>query len=390
MAKKIRGRNEGSLYQRSNGTWRAQVSLGGQRLTKGFDTKADALEWLRKTQVEVFRGIDYHGGKTTLAQYLPQWLTNSRSGLREKTSQQYQQIINKHILPHIGEVQLRNLGLIKIEQFYTQLVRDGVGIRTVRITHSILHRALDKAVRYGLVSNNPAHGATLPRYKHGEMQILDESQVSRLLIAAQGSPYQPLYHLAVTTGLRQGELLALTWTDLQWTSGTFHVQRQVQVVRGKGWSLLEPKTRAGRRTIKLGAGTLHMLRQQKEHQEFLKTSSADHWQNHDLVFTSKVGTPVDPSNLRLDFYRILHRAGLPKIRFHDLRHTAASLLLNNGVPTIVVSKILGHSKPSITLDIYGHLINEMQEEAARIMDGLVTPIPIVLAEKVARDLHNDK
>jgi integrase len=132
----------------------------------------------------------------------------------------------------------------------------------------------------------------------------------------------------------------------------------------------------GRRTIKVGEGALQLLRVHLERQNKQRALAGDRWQEYDLVFPSKVGTPMDASNLRLDFQRVLKNAGLPTIRFHDLRHTSASLMLNHGVPVIVASRILGHSKPSITLDIYGHLLTEMQEDAARIMDGLVTPVRV--------------
>ncbi|MFC2054650.1 site-specific integrase [Chloroflexota bacterium] len=168
--------------------------------------------------------------------------------------------------------------------------------------------------------------------------------------------------------------------DLHWNCGTIQVQRQVQYVPGQGRSFQEPKTRAGRRTIKLGEGTLHSLRLQKETQRILIAVAGKRWVDHDLIFPNKVGNPLDPSNLRLDFNRIISETGLPRIRFHDLRHSAASLMLNHGVPPIVVSRILGHSKPSTTLDIYGHLYHEMQGEAAKIMDDLVTPIQVELSK----------
>jgi integrase len=206
------------------------------------------------------------------------------------------------------------------------------------------------------------------------MMVLDESQVTQFLVAAQNSPYLALYHLAVTTGMRLGELFGLKWSDLQWMSGTLLVQRQLQRVRRQGWSFVEPKTRSGRRAIKLGENTLQSLRVHKSRQELAKALAGSEWKDHDLIFPTTIGTPGDASNMRIDFKRVLQQAGLPGIRFHDLRHTAASLMLNHGVPAIVVSKILGHSKPSITLDVYGHLYHEMQGSAAVIMDQLVAPI----------------
>lgn len=178
---------------------------------------------------------------------------------------------------------------------------------------------------------------------------------------------------------RQAELFGLKWSDLKWNSGTLYVRRQVQRVSGIRWNFVEPKTNAGRRTLKLGEETLHMLRLHKEQQALQKLVAGKYWQENDLIFPSSVGTPGDPSNLGKDFIRILMDASLPVIRFHDLRHTAASLRLNLGIPIIVVSRRLGHAKASITLDIYGHLLHEMQDEAARLMDELVTPQPVNLS-----------
>lgn len=221
------------------------------------------------------------------------------------------------------------------------------------------------------------------------MQVLDENQVSQFLIAARQSQYYCLYHLAITTGMRLGELFGLKWDDLQWNRGVLHLQRQVQKVPGQGWSFVEPKTASGRRTIKLGEGTLQALREHKAHQDLIMQNAGPLWQEFGLVFTSSRGTPLDPSNLRIDFNRILKMAGLPKIRIHDLRHTAASLLLNHNVSVIVVSRMLGHSKPSTTLDIYGHLLSEMQWEAAETMDKIVTPIPVQIPKKSEKSPGNE-
>ena len=218
------------------------------------------------------------------------------------------------------------------------------------------------------------------------MSVLDEEQVSRFLTGSQGTRFQALYHLAVVTGLRQAELFGLKWADVSWTKGILNVRRQVQRVPGKVCVFSEPKTRAGRRTVKLGEGTLQSLREHYQKQQMDKEVTGTRWKEGDLIFPSTIGTPLDQSNLLGEYYQVLKKAGLPKIRFHDLRHTAASLMLNHGVPVLVVSKILGHSKPSVTLDIYGHLYNEMQDEAARVMDDLVTPLRIEMPkiqEKVA-------
>ena len=375
----IRGKKEGSISRRPNGHWRAQVSTeNGRRISHDFATRIEAQAWLRNMQNQLEQGYDYAGGKTSLANYLAAWLVTSRLSLRKKTADQYERIINKHIVPRIGSIALKDLSLSRIEQFYGELLLANVGIRSVRVIHSILHRALNKAVKYDLVVKNPAHGAALPKYKQAEMKYLDESQVPVFLVAASGSPYEALYYLAITTGMRQGELFGLQWSDLHWNDALLYVQRQSQRAAGKGHWFEEPKTRAGKRIIKLGESTMQKLREHRERQQWQKAFAGERWQEYDLIFPSSVGTPGDPSNLRKDFLGILDRAGLPKIRFHDLRHTAASLMLNRNIPAIVVSKRLGHAKPSTTLDIYGHLLPEGQEEAARLMDEIITSVPVAI------------
>jgi len=196
-----------------------------------------------------------------------------------------------------------------------------------------------------------------------------------LLIVAQAKSnrFFALYHLAVSTGMRQGELLGLKWSDLDCKQGLLQVQRQLTKKKGGGFEFTAPKTKAGTRRLDLGESALRVLRGHRQ-QQFLEMQSVG------LVFPSTIGTPYNRSNLRKRFKLILDEAGLPEIRFHDLRHTAATLMLNHGIPVIVVSRRLGHARPSITLDIYGHLIPDKQKEVALLMDQLLTPIQIEISK----------
>lgn len=203
------------------------------------------------------------------------------------------------------------------------------------------------------------------------MQALDEDQVRRLLQAAQGHRLAPLFYLAVTTGLRQGELLGLRWADLDWEARTLTIERQAQWLMGRGVVFMEPKTAAGRRPIKIGAEAIRVLHQRRAQQLNERMFAGDRWKDLDLIFTSRVGTPIQASNLLKDFQRLLAKAGLPAIRFHDLRHTAASLMLKQGVPAKVVQERLGHSNIQLTLNVYSHVLPGMQEQAADLMDALL-------------------
>jgi len=171
--------------------------------------------------------------------------------------------------------------------------------------------------------------------------------------------------------MRQSELIGLKWEDVDWNLSTIQVKWQAKHFKGGGYTFLEPKSKSGTRTIKLGKQALEILRNHKREQESIRNSSDGNWTSLDLVFPSNTGTPITASNIRRAFRRLLTASRLPKIRFHDLRHTAASLMLNHGIPVLIVSKRLRHSKPSITIDVYGHLIPSRQEEAAQLMDNLM-------------------
>lgn len=206
------------------------------------------------------------------------------------------------------------------------------------------------------------------------MQILNDQQVNVFIVAAGNSRYRTLYHLAVKTGMRFSELRGLSWTDIHWIRGTITVNRQIQDLPGLGSVTGAPKTHSGTRTILLGDTVLSELRAQKVRVEE-EAKARPGWQEHDLIFPSSKGTPYSKFDVQRDFAKVLQAANLRHIRFHDLRHTAATLMLNHGVPALVVSKILGHSNPSVTLTIYAHSTLDMQSEAVRIMDEIVTPTP---------------
>ena len=378
----MRSHGEGTVYQRDNGKWRAQISVGGERITKGgFDTKREATKWKRKMLFKMDQGFDPTAGKMKLKDYLHFWFESHKETIRPKTAHQYNNVINKHLIPYLGEISLKDLGLPRIENHYSELSENSLGNRTVQLVHAVLHRALKQAVRYEYIIKNPAHGANVPKVEKREMQVLDENEVIQFLIAARESSHYALYYLAVKTGMRQGELFGLQWKDLDWVKGKIQVRRQVTRVPRQGWDFSQPKTQSGVRSIAIGENTLDVLRAQRQQVDEWKAIAGDTWEPYDLIFPSHAGTPLYPSNVRRDYNKVLGQAGFERIRFHDLRHTAASLMLNQGIPVIVVSNILGHSKASITLDIYGHLIHGIQEEAAKVMDEIATPVRVDLPEK---------
>jgi integrase len=390
MARK-RGNNEGSIFKRNNGSWRAQVTLDGKRLTFTANTKKECQQWISDTLTQIDRGLTYQGANIELADFLSRWLTTKKSTLAPKTYQHYQQVIQDHINPSMGNLKLKDIKPDRIQFLYDSKVQTGVGDWTIKKTHAILQNSLNHALRLGLVSYNANSLTTPPRPKSREMDIFDENQVQRMLIYAKGMGERnyPLYHMAVTTGMRQGELLGLKWESIDFKRRTLQVKRQLIRLKGGGIEFTLPKTNAGRRTISIGEDTIKTLKEHHEAQYQEKLLMGERWQHYELVFPSTIGTPMDVTGLLKKFRKTIKEAGLPRIRFHDLRHTSASLLLNQRIPVFIVSKRLGHAKPSTTLDIYGHLIPSMQEEAAKLIDELIKPVIIDEELKtVAPRLHH--
>ena len=370
MAKK-RGHGEGSMYKRKDGFWVAALMLQGHRLVKYFKTQREARDWLQETRVQVQNGLTLAAAQITVASFLRKWLTNYQDSIRPKTYQQYRQIINQYLVPGIGTVKLKDLRPDQIQTFYTQQSREGKSLRTILLIHSVLHRSLNQALRWGLVGRNPAQAVNRPRLRKKEMHTLDENQVRILLETARGSRWEMLFWMAVTTGLREGELLGLKWSDLDWVTRRLSVQRQLQRLKDRGLVFSSPKSQAGERAVLLSMDTIKRLRGHHVVQYYEKLFAENRWQENDLIFPSTVGTPLDPRNLIRNFKAILRQAELPDIRFHDLRHTAATLMLQQGIHPKVVQERLGHADIALTLNTYSHVLPDIQEEAVQKMDRVL-------------------
>jgi integrase len=382
MAKKRRSKHEGTVYQREDGTWRTQLSYKGKRYSFSANNEMACHQWRIQKREQLERGEDYDLTRRYVADYLSEWIHLYQVRLKENTAYQYKLTIDRHIVPYIGKIELLSIHPMQLERFYRQLLDEGRGRRTVEMVHRVLSNAFKHAVRYRIIPSNPAEGAILPKKQKKEMLVWNEYQVQTFLQFATGSRYESLYQLAILTGMRQAELFGLKWGDIDWNLRLLHVRRQAQALETGGWQFTDPKTRAGTRSIQLGEGSLSALRAQRIRQDAEKALAGNRWKEYDLVLTSSLGTPIHRSNFRIDFNRIIKEAGIPKIRFHDLRHTAASLMLMHGIPMLAVSQILGHSKPSITLDLYGHYVPGIQNGAAELMDRLVMPVGVQLGVEI--------
>jgi integrase len=242
---------------------------------------------------------------------------------------------------------------------------------TVRHLHAVLHGALDDAARWGLVARNVADLVAPPRAARKGMITLSPDQARALLDTTRGDRLEALYVLALTTGMRQGELLALRWRDVDLDRHTLHVTGSL-LTTPDGWKISDPKTDSSRRRITLTATAVDALRRHRSAQNEERLRLGGAWEDNDLVFANEVGRPIEVRNLmRRSFLPLLKQSGLPRIRFHDLRHTAATLLLGQGQHPKVVAEMLGHSRISTTLDLYSHVTPTMQREAADAMDAML-------------------
>ena len=377
MAKK-RGQNEGTIYKRKDRTWSAQVSIQGRRLSKYTKTQTEARTWLRTTLNQVDNGITFLGAQMELGKYLEQWLVTVKTSVRPRTYDQYRQIATGHITPVVGRIKLKDLRPDHIQSLYNNKLKSGISTRTVRMIHAVLHIALNQALKLGLIGRNPSDAVIKPKLIKKEMKTLTDIQVQTLLLAARGTRLEVLYQLAVTTGLREGELLGLKWADLDWVTRHVKIQRQLQWLSGQGLVFSEPKSASGRRVIVLGTTTIEKLREHFQRQQWERLAAGDRWVENDLFFPTTLGTPSNWRSLVRSFKKLLQTSGLPNIRFHDLRHTAATLMLQQGIHPKVVQERLGHSQISLTLNTYSHVLPNMQEDAAEKIDQLIIPVAVRL------------
>jgi len=381
---KRRMNHEGSVYEWRRGKWRAQISVDGHRLSYNGKSQKECLDWLGKMKLQVEMGLTYEGAKILLADFLEDWLVSKKASIRRKTFEHYARDVNTHIVPRLGKVRVAELKPRQIQRLYDEKLAHGMGVRSVVHLHAVIRQALNHAIKLGLIPRNPATMTNPPKLRPKEMKVLNEGQVQTFLLAA--AELQPdihaLYHMAINTGMRQSELLGLKWTDLDAFAKTLAVRRQVQFRKGRGVVLSGLKTEASNRTLKLGDGTLSLLRNHQIEQANYSLERKGDWEEYNMMFPTSLGTPYYSSVLQKRFNGLVKKSGLESIRFHDLRHTAASLMLKHGIPVIVVSRRLGHARPSITLDVYGHLVPGMQEKAADVMDEIMTPVALQTAPKL--------
>ena len=384
MAKK-RANGEGNIRKRKDGRWEGRYTVGhdpetGKAIIKNVlgKTQAEVKEKLKKA-IEENVGIDYGRAKTyTVGSWLEVWMENyAKVKLRPSTYKTSQGFLKNHIKPQIGGIPLADLTSLDLQRFYKHLLDGGrvdrveakkkpkgLAPKTVRNIHQMIGSAYNLAMEQKLVSKNPTQGCALPQVEHKEMKTLTADQLSAFFQEARDSGVYELYYLDLATGLRRGELCGLKWSDFDEEAGTLKVCRTIHARKGGGVEAGSTKTYAGTRTILLPSSTAQLLRERKK-------SALTEWIFPDPLCPER---PVSPGSAYRRLKSLLGEAGLPDLRFHDLRHTFATHALTSGVDAKTLSGILGHTKASFTLDTYTHVTGDMQRGAAEIVGGFLTEL----------------
>ena len=375
---KRRANGEGNIRKRKDGRWEGRYTVGhdpetGKAIIKNVlgKTQAEVKEKLKKA-IEENVGIDYGRSKTyTVGNWLEVWYENyAKIKMRPSTYLTYHGYIENHIKPQLGKIPLNDLTTLHLQQFYKKLLAEGrverieaqkqpkgLSAKTVRNIHQIISSALKLAIEQRLIAHNPADGCALPKAERKEMQTLPVEQLTSFLREAKDSGVFALYYIDLTTGLRRGEICGLMWTDFDAEKGTLTVRRTLHNKEGGGYYVGETKTGAGRRIIKLPPSTVQLLSERKR-------TSISQW-----IFPNPIHPedPIMPNSGYTRMKKLLAEAGLPDMRFHDLRHTFATHALTSGVDAKTLSGILGHTKTSFTLDTYTHVTGDMHRKASGIV-----------------------
>lgn len=363
-----RDHGDGSLYFReSDGRWVGSFYHEGQRkyvYGSVGGKKAEASRKLKEAMQKAEQGTLVASNKQTMAEYLTYWLSVKKLPHKPNTDATQTSMTRAHLIPHFGKLQLQKVARHHVQQFVKDLLEeDGLKPSTIHTIFGILHTALDDAVSWQLLALNPCEHVTLPRRNERDYIALSREQVQAFQQSLQGSSIEVLITLAIATGMRRGELLALKWSDIDLARGKLRVQRSVSRITGEGYKEVTPKTKASKRTISLTASMCEALKEHRHKQKEMRVKAAE-WNDLDLVFPSERGNHMRFASLFNRFKRELQKAGLPKeMRFHDLRHTCATLMLGMGISPKIVSEVLGHSSITITMNLYGHVIPGMQELA---------------------------
>lgn len=391
MAKK-RGNNEGTIYKRPDGKWCAQVTIGRdtngklKRQTFYGKTRQEVADKLLKVQNDLKTGTFVEPNKLTLADWINTWLFEyKKNNIRPSTFESYEYLTRVHINPILGHILLKGLRPDNIQRLYNEKVSNkespdaaSLSANTVNRIHVILHSALDQAVKNNLVIRNVADFTTLPKQPKKEIRVLTVEEQYKLLNSLKDERLKTCFILALASGVREGELLALRWKNVNLKEGTIAIKESLKRVKifdedspAKTKLIFqEPKTKSGKRVVPLPQSVVKELIEHKKKQNEEKLKAGELYENNDLVFATELGKVLEPRNFLRTFYRIIKNADIEHINFHALRHTYATRLLEANEHPKVVQEILGHSDITLTLNTYSHVLPDIKMAAAQKLNHL--------------------
>ena len=402
-----RGNNEGSIYRMADGRWRSAIWLGWKSNTAGKTvpnrkiftgrTRKEVQDKLTAALRDQQLGVPVIQEKQTTGQFLRWWFEQvARQTVRPKTLKFYDFVLNRHLLPGLGYIPLAKLTPQQVLGFLNERghrVSERTGRllspRSVKHIHRTLCTALSAAVKYGCVARNVAKLVDPPAVPRSEIVFFTVDQARTFLDFARDNRLFALYATVLSLGLRLGEGLGISWADVNLETGRFNVRQSLQRIEAKlnpgkgGLQLVEPKGGYSRRVVTLPAVAVAALRRHLATQEEEKAIAGTRWKGNpwNLVFTSKIGTPLDERKVLARFQSLLAAAGLPQLRLHDLRHSAVAILIAQGVHPKAISELLGHSSVAFTMQVYGHLMEETKRETADKMDEALNPVATSVATK---------
>ena len=361
-----RGNGEGTIFKETSGLWVAEISLpGGKRRRKRAKTQAEVKQWLLSQREASRDGLIVEDDKVTFGQFFSRYYQDVLThNVQPKTLESYGSISRTHILPALSNYRLTAITPQMLQSLYSEKLKSGLSPRTVHYIHTLIHKALKQALRWGLVTRNVADLVDKPSSPRKTPVVWSVNQVNLFLANIKDHRWYPIYVLAIYCGLREGEILGLRVEDIDLLRRVLQVRQAVQYLIGKGLTIKEPKSEAGKRSVSIPGFAVAVLT------DYLLSTHKE----QGLIFTTSNNTPISPRNLIRHFKSAIEELGLPNIRFHDLRHTHASLLLIAGVNPKVVQERLGHASVTLTLNTYSHLLPGIQEAAAEKFDELMNNV----------------
>jgi integrase len=371
-----RGNGEGSITKRKDGRWMAryilETSTGPKRKAVYGKTRKEAFDKLTEAQAARNSGaLTFDAEELTVGKYLDRWLESTRDSVKPVSWENYARTVRLHLKPTLGNTKLAKLTPGRVQALYDEKRRT-LSPASVKLIHAVLHKALKQAQMWRLIRENVAEATVRPKTRAEEIKPLNAEQAKALLAAVAGDRHEALYTLALTTGARIGELLALRWTDLDLEAGILRIERTRSAAKSEP-RFTTPKGGKGR-SAHVTPRAMEALRRHRISQNEERLKAGASWEDNALIFPTRKGALMRPSTVTDDHFKpLLDRVGLPRsVRFHDLRHTAATLLLGRGVHPKLVQELLGHSSIAMTLDRYSHWIPSMGEQTAAAMEAALS------------------